>query len=65
MPTNGGLFSGDGYIFAGKQVVKSGLPLEPVFRVEKRDYVRRVTLTDRQSDAAAVIAEDEPETRCH
>lgn len=35
---------GSGYILADRQGVKSGLELEPVFRLERRNYVKRVTL---------------------
>lgn len=35
---------GIGYILADRQAVKSGLELEPVFRLERRNYVKRVTL---------------------
>jgi len=47
----GGLFAGEGYIYVGKKVGDSGMSLEPVFRVEKRDYVKRCTITDFTPDA--------------
>lgn len=36
-------FTSKGYILADRQVVQSGMQLEPVFRVERRNYIKRIT----------------------
>jgi hypothetical protein len=46
---------GSGYVLADRQATKSGLPLEPVFRVERRSYVKKVTLSDVVVDAQTGI----------
>lgn len=44
MPVEGGSpFAGAGYILADRQVVNSGMQLEPVFIVERRNYIIRTT----------------------
>lgn len=40
----GSIFTGQGYILQDRQVVRSGMQLEPVFRVEQRSYVKRSTI---------------------
>ena len=40
------IFDGKGYILVDRQIVRSGMELEPTFRVERRNYVKRATLTD-------------------
>jgi hypothetical protein len=37
-------FEGKGYILVGRRVASSGMELEPTFVVERREYVRRVTI---------------------
>lgn len=39
----GSIFDGKGYILADRQVARSGMQLEPVFRVERRNYIVRST----------------------
>lgn len=39
----GSAFTGKGYILVDRQAVKSGMQLEPVFRVERRNYIIRTT----------------------
>lgn len=40
----GSIFDGQGYILADRSVVRSGMQLEPVFRVEQRNYVKKSTI---------------------
>ncbi|MEI6674457.1 MAG: hypothetical protein WCO57_04685 [Verrucomicrobiota bacterium] len=40
-----GLFSGSGYILVDRDVMRAGMQLEPVFKVEKRNYVKRTAIT--------------------
>lgn len=45
-------FSESAYLLADRQSVMSGTELEPVFRVEVRNYVKRVALIDHDFDDA-------------
>lgn len=44
----GSIFSGQNYVLYSRECVRSGYDLEPLFRVEQRVYVRKITL--RQND---------------
>lgn len=39
----GSIFTGENYVLVERQVVNSGMELEPAFRVERRNYVKRST----------------------
>lgn len=45
-------FQGKGYIFASREAVKTGLEIEPVFVVERQNFVQRVTTRDLKQDEA-------------
>jgi len=47
---------GSGYVLADRQNVISGTELEPVFRVERRNYVQKVTLGEVEVDQQTGIA---------
>jgi hypothetical protein len=47
---------GSGYVLADRQNVISGTELEPVFRVERRSYVKKVSLFSIDPDAQTGIA---------
>ena len=40
------LFKDAGYILTGRRAARAGMQLEPVFKVEVREYVKRVTLAN-------------------
>ena len=40
------LFAGAGYILTGRNAARSGMQLEPVFKVEVREYVKRVSMAN-------------------
>lgn len=46
----GGLFDGDGYVLYEREAMRSGTPLEPVFRVERRTYVRKIPQYKHDTD---------------
>lgn len=43
-------FTGLGYILVSRSAQRSGMNLEPVFRVERREYVRRTVMRDMSVD---------------
>jgi hypothetical protein len=47
---------GSGYVLADRQQVLSGTELEPVFRVERRNYIQKVTLGEVEVDPQTGIA---------
>jgi hypothetical protein len=53
MPTiTDGLFHGDGYILYDRECVRSGMQLEPVFRLDRRVFVKKSTSTANDFDEA-------------
>ena len=46
-----GMFNSDGYTLLYREVVKSGINLEPVFRVEKRTYIIATAVVAQQAYA--------------
>jgi len=45
------IFDGKGYILVDRQVVRTGMELEPTFRVERRNYVIRSAITQLGVDS--------------
>lgn len=46
VPGSDHVFSGQYYVLTGRRASRAGMQLEPVFRVEVREYVRRVTMVN-------------------
>lgn len=47
---SGGLFDGQGYVLYSRDAKKSGMNLEPVFRLERRAYIRKITVRQHDYD---------------
>ena len=58
-------FNGAGYILVARNAARSGMQLEPVFKVEVREYVKRVTMRNIGADSLTGKALAETKTIDH